>query len=50
MNYEIIENEFGVTIKAIDESGTEFWIPANPENSDYAAYLQQLEAEKKEDK
>jgi hypothetical protein len=43
MKYEIIENEFGITIKATDKSGKEFWIPANPANSDYQAYLTQLE-------
>jgi hypothetical protein len=39
MEYEVIENEFGITIKATDENGKEFWIPANPANSDYQAYL-----------
>jgi hypothetical protein len=43
MKYELIENEFGITIKATDENGTELWIPANPANSDYQRYLAQLE-------
>lgn len=39
INYEVIENVFGTTIKAIMEDGTELWIPADPANSDYQRYL-----------
>jgi hypothetical protein len=48
MKYEVIENEFGTTLKATDETGKEYWIPADPANSDYAEYLAQLEGEQPE--
>jgi hypothetical protein len=41
--YEISENQFGVLIKRIDEDGTVWHIPTDPANSDYQAYLAQLE-------
>jgi hypothetical protein len=39
--YEVIEN----MIKRTDADGNEAWIPADPANSDYAAYLASLEEE-----
>jgi hypothetical protein len=36
--YEVIEDEFGQTIKAT-EGGKTLWIPTDPNNSDYAEYL-----------
>lgn len=44
MNYEIIESPYGATvIKRTDEDGTVWFIPTDPANSDYQAYLAQLE-------
>jgi hypothetical protein len=41
--YEIIET-FGVeVIRRTDLEGNEAWIPQDPANSDYQAYLAQLE-------
>jgi|LakMenE18May11ns_1017448.scaffolds.fasta_scaffold9134713_1 hypothetical protein len=40
ITYEIVENSVGSTnIKATLEDGTELWIPPDPANSDYQAYL-----------
>jgi len=36
--YEVIEDEFGQTIKATEGEKT-LWIPTDPKNSDYAEYL-----------
>lgn len=42
--YEIISNEFAEdVIKKTDIDGKISWIPMNPENSDYQAYLKSLE-------
>ena len=42
--YEIIVSEFGnETIKKTDENGLELWIPIDPANADYQAYLSSLE-------
>lgn len=42
--YEAITSETGsVTIKRTDAEGTESWIPTDPANSDYVAYLTSLE-------
>ena len=43
--YEEIENDFGTLIKRTDENGLEAWIPTDPANSDYQAYLKRDEAE-----
>jgi hypothetical protein len=44
--YEIITSELGnKTIKYTDEQGDVYWIPTDPANSDYQAYLAQLEQE-----
>lgn len=49
MNYEIVEvgktqTQAGVeVIKRTDEAGQVAWIPMDPANSDYQAYLAQLE-------
>jgi hypothetical protein len=43
--YEIIENQFSSMIKRTDDEGTVWWIPQDPANSDYQAYLDQLEEE-----
>jgi hypothetical protein len=38
--YEVITSELGqVTIKYTNDAGEVFWIPADPANSDYQAYL-----------
>ena len=43
--YEIEKNSFGEDIiKRTDEDGTVWWIPLDPANSDYQAYLASLEA------
>jgi len=34
----------GELVKRTDEDGTVWWIPTDPANSDYAAYLASLEA------
>lgn len=42
--YEVITSETGATtIKRTDAEGKEAWIPTDPANSDYAAYLASLE-------
>ena len=38
--YEVLENAY---IKRTDESGLELFIPTDPANSDYQAYLESLE-------
>jgi hypothetical protein len=38
-NYEIIEFENSKTLKKTDENGQEWFIPIDPANSDYQAYL-----------
>jgi hypothetical protein len=44
--YEIINNDNArPVIKRVDEDGNEAWIPTNPANSDYAAYLATLVTE-----
>jgi len=43
--YELIEIEFSAPcVKRTDEDGKEWFIPADPANSDYQAYLASLEA------
>ena len=38
--YEEVINDSGVTfIKRTDADGAEWWIPTDPANSDYQAYL-----------
>ena len=37
--YEVIEEEFSNVIKRTDEEGLVAWIPTDPANSDYQAYL-----------
>jgi hypothetical protein len=41
--YELVDQGTGSVIKATDESGQVYWIPLDPANSDYQAYLAQLE-------
>jgi hypothetical protein len=41
--YEEIKDEFGTIIKATDGDKVS-WIPTDPANSDYAAYLEQIPA------
>ena len=43
LTYEKIETENYVSIKATNENGVIFWIPADPANSDYQAYLNPVE-------
>ena len=37
--YEVIQEEFSSVIKRTDENGNVAWIPTDPANSDYQAYL-----------
>jgi hypothetical protein len=42
--YEIINNDNArPVIKRVDEDGNEAWIPTDPSNSDYQAYLNPVE-------
>jgi hypothetical protein len=42
--YQLIKNDFGNdSIKRTDEDGTVWWIPSDPANSDYQAYLKSLD-------
>jgi len=43
MIYEIIESEQGKSVKRVDDDGAIWIIPSDPANSDYQAYLAQLE-------
>jgi hypothetical protein len=45
MTYELITDDISgkEVIKYIREDGKEFWIPTDPGNSDYQAYLKYLE-------
>jgi hypothetical protein len=43
--YEVKQTFEGEVIKRTDSEGNEAWIPLDPANSDYQAYLAQLEAE-----
>jgi hypothetical protein len=45
MEYKVIENEFSTYIERDNLDGTFTCIPTDPANSDYQAYLAQLEAE-----
>jgi hypothetical protein len=42
IKYEIITDNLGQTIKRIDKDGKEWFIPTDPANSDYQAYLASL--------
>ena len=42
--YELIVNELGEVVKRTDENGIVSWIPTDPSNSDYQAYLESLSA------
>ena len=43
MQYELIENYDGsFIVKRITENGIESWIPCDPANQDYQAYLKHL--------
>jgi hypothetical protein len=37
--YELIEGELGSTLKRTESDGRVWWIPLDPNNSDYAEYL-----------
>ena len=37
--YKLIETPFGEQIIKIDSNGVEWWIPTDPANADYQAYL-----------
>ena len=41
--YEVIESPLGNTIKRDNEDGTTSFIPTDPANSDYQAYLKSLD-------
>jgi hypothetical protein len=43
--YEKIESENGICIKMIEQNGDVSFIPFNPANSDYQAYLNKDKAE-----
>jgi hypothetical protein len=43
--YEVIENYNGQVIKRTDEDGNKAFIPTDPANTDYQAYLAQLDQE-----
>lgn len=43
--YEVMTNEFGSLIKRTNKNGSETWIPKEPSNSDYQAYLASLNAD-----
>ena len=45
MKYEVIKTTFGDAdiIKRTDEDGSIWWIPTDPANSDYQAYLKSLD-------
>ena len=43
-NYEIVNNEFGRCLILNNEDGSQSSIPTDPANSDYQAYLANLEA------
>lgn len=44
--YELITTIAGEVVKRTHADGNEAWIPTDPANSDYAAYLESLEAPK----
>jgi hypothetical protein len=48
MKYEVIENEFQKFIKKTEPDGKVWLIPFDPANSDYQAYLAELEKEKED--
>jgi hypothetical protein len=41
--YEVVTEELSTIIKRTDENGVEAWIPTDPANSDYQAYLASLD-------
>ena len=45
MDYKIIKTNESAAIKRTDENGVVCFIPMDPDNSDYQAYLAQLEEE-----
>lgn len=45
--FEVVSSEFGDIIKKIDADGKEWFIPSDPANSDYQAYLASLETPSK---
>jgi hypothetical protein len=42
LTYEIVTDEFGSVIKCTKEDGSILWIPMDPANADYQAYLESL--------
>ena len=50
INYEVIKTDLvDEVICKTDKNGKQFWIPINPANSDYQAYLRWLENPEAED-
>ena len=49
INYEIIEDNMGKIVKPSYEDATVWWIPTDPANSDYQAYLEHLTENPTED-
>jgi hypothetical protein len=47
--YEIIEHPLIGSIKRVDSKGNESWVPRDPANVDYQAYLASLEATEPEE-
>jgi len=44
--YEVITNDNGDTIKRTNPDGSFTWIPLDPSNADYQAYLESLDESK----
>ena len=50
MIYELVENDFGNSfVKRINDDGSVSFIPCDPANSDYQAYLATLASESAND-
>ena len=43
ITYEVITDSYGETIKRTNADGSITWIPTDPANSDYQAYLNPVE-------
>jgi hypothetical protein len=41
--YELIVDDLGEVVKRTDENGLVAWIPTDPANPDYQAYLRSLD-------
>jgi len=43
VSYEVVDQKEGQVVKRTDPDGKVWWIPMNPDNADYQAYLAWLE-------